>query len=86
MVFRSLRTYRERTIHKLDLQEPRSFPYRDVEGLYDTHFAAFFPGESELYVLVNATGESDQALDNASKHIDPNLSGFGAGVSAMIFF
>lgn len=79
MAFRSPPTYREKTIHKLDLQEPRSFPYHDVEGLYDAHFAAFFPGESELYILVNATRDSEQARNDASKHLDPNLEGAGPG-------
>jgi hypothetical protein len=72
-------TYRERTIHKLDLKEPRSFPYRDVEGLYDTHFTAFFPGESELYVLVNATQDSKQAQNDTSKNIAPNMADSGPG-------
>jgi hypothetical protein len=72
-------TYRERTIHQLDLKEPRSFPYRDVEGLYDTHFAAFFPGESELYVLVNATQNSDEASNDVPKHVDPKVLDSGAG-------
>ena len=70
-------TYQEKTIHKLDSKEPRSFPYRNVEGLYDTHFVAFFPTDSELYVLVNATQESEEGQNDTSKHIDPNLAGLG---------
>jgi len=68
-------TYRERTIHQLDLQEPRSFPYREVEGLYDARFTAFFPGEAELFVLVNAAQDSPQARDDALKQIGPVGSG-----------
>jgi hypothetical protein len=67
-------TYRERTIHKLDPQEPRSFSYRNIDGLYDAQFAAFFPGQSELYVLVSATQNQQQALDDASKHIDSSMA------------
>ena len=72
-------TYRERAIHKLDLKEPRSFLYRDVEGLYDMYFVAFFPAESELYVLVNATRDSEKAPNDASKRIDPNVAVLGLG-------
>ena len=50
-----------------------------MEGIYDAHFLAFFPGKSELYVLVNATQNSDEALNDTSKHIDPNLAGSGSG-------
>ena len=68
-------TYRERTIQKLDLQEPRSFPYREVEGLYDTRFVAFFPGGSDLYVLVDDAKDSERARYVVSKGISPNPAG-----------
>ena len=64
-------TYRERAIHQLDPQQPRSFLYREVEGLYDTRFVAFFPGAAELYVLVNAAEDSEQAREDASKQTGP---------------
>lgn len=62
-------TYREMMIHKLDLHEPRSFPYRAVEGLYDARFISFFPGDAEVYVLVNAAENLEQAQDDAAKHM-----------------
>ena len=67
-------TYREMTIHQLDLKQPRSFGYRQVEGLYDARFIAFFPDEAELYVLINASQDSEQAREDAAKQIGTYIS------------
>ena len=71
-------TYRERTIHQLDVQQPRSFPYRLVEGLYDARFLAFYPGDAGLYVLVNAARDSQPTRDDESKQVVPNPVNLGA--------
>jgi hypothetical protein len=48
-----------------------------VEGLYDTHYVAFFPADGEVYVLVDAAKGSEQARDDVSMHVNADPVGLG---------
>jgi hypothetical protein len=53
--------YTTQTVYSLDPNGAHSFSYQSAVGLYNVYFRSFFPGDSVVGLLVNATNSSKQS-------------------------
>ena len=70
--------YSERTIYSLDGKNPRTFSYKNVQGIYDLQFLNFFPTDEAVYVFLSATKDPKQS-DYTLHSSDGQVLGRGAG-------
>jgi hypothetical protein len=76
--FPSIPDFKTHVIYGLDPEGARSFSTKSIKGLYDVTFQGFFPSDSIVGLLVNATEDSKQS-QYVVRSADGRETGAGTG-------